>query len=312
MKIIITGALGHIGSDLIRKISFSFKTAEIVLIDSLMTQRYASLFNLPKKNKFKFYNLNLNQSNLKDKFKNANVVIHLAAITDATWSLNNEKIVEKNNFLATKNVANACIKNKSKMILISSTSVYGTQKKTVDENCSSRELKPQSPYANTKLKEESLLKKLAKENKLNYVILRFGTIYGVSNGMRFHTAVNKFCWQASNGDSLSVWRTALNQKRPYLDLSDASRAICFIIKKNLFDNEIYNILTHNHSVKDIIKEIKKNIKNIKISYVKNKIMNQLSYEVLNNKFRDKGFKFNGSLSKSIKKTIKLLDGLKTN
>ncbi|MDC0193251.1 SDR family oxidoreductase [Pelagibacteraceae bacterium] len=310
MKIIVTGALGHIGSDLIRKIFYSFKTAEIILIDSLMTQRYASLFNLPKKNKFKFYNSDINNLKLKDKFKNVDIVVHLAAITDATWSLNNKKIVEKNNFLSTKNVASACIKNKSKLILISSTSVYGTQNKTVDENCSRRELQPQSPYANTKLKEEALLKKLAKEKKLNYVILRFGTIYGVSKGMRFHTAVNKFCWQASMGEPLSVWKTALNQKRPYLDLNDASRAICFIIKKNLFDNDTYNVLTNNHSVKDIIKEIKKNIKNTKISYVNNKIMNQLSYEVLNNKFIGKGFKFNGSLKKSVKKTLKLLDGLK--
>tara|TARA_B100000965_G_scaffold403188_1_gene430739 strand:+ start:2179 stop:3114 length:936 start_codon:yes stop_codon:yes gene_type:complete len=310
MKIIVTGALGHIGSDLIRKIYYSFKSAEIILIDSLMTQRYTSLFNLPKKNKFKFYNSDINNLNLNDKFNNADIVIHLAAITDATWSLNNKKIVEKNNFLSTKNVANACIKNKTKMILISSTSVYGTQNKTVDENCTKRELKPQSPYASTKLKEETLLKKLAKEKKLNYVILRFGTIYGVSKGMRFHTAVNKFCWQASMGEPLSVWKTAINQKRPYLDLADASKAICFVIKKNLFDNEIYNVLTDNHSVKNIIKEIRKNIKDIKISYVDNKIMNQLSYEVLNNKFINKGFKFNGSLNKSIKKTIKLLDGLK--
>ncbi len=310
MKIIVTGALGHIGSDLIRKIASNFKTSEIILIDSLMTQRYFSLFNLPKKNKFKFYDSDINSLNLNDKFKNADVVIHLAAITDANWSLNNKKIVEKNNFLSTKNVANACIKNKSKMILISSTSVYGTQKKTVDENCSRIDLKPQSPYASTKLKEEALLKKLGKEKNLNYVILRFGTIYGVSRGMRFHTAVNKFCWQASRGEPLSVWKTALNQKRPYLDLADASRSICFIIKKNLFDNEIYNILTNNHSVKDIIKEIKKNIKNIQISYVKNKIMNQLSYEVLNKKIIEKGFKFKGNLKNSIKKTLNLLDGLK--
>lgn len=310
MKIIVTGALGHIGSDLIRRITSSFKTAEIILIDSLMTQRYSSLFNLPKKNKYKFYNSDINNLNLNDKFINADIIIHLAAITDATWSLNNKQIVEKNNFLSTKNVANACIKNNSKMILISSTSVYGTQNKTVDENCSKKELRPQSPYAKTKLKEEALLKKLAKEKKLNYTILRFGTIYGVSKGMRFHTVVNKFCWQASQGEPLSVWKTALNQKRPYLDLNDASRAICFTIKKNLFNNETYNVLTNNHSVKEIIKEIKKNIKDIKISYVSNKIMNQLSYEVLNNKFIDKGFKFNGSLKNSIKKTLKLLDGLK--
>ena len=54
MKIIITGALGHIGSGLIRGIPFSLNK-EVILIDSLITQRYSSLFNLPSKGKYKFY-----------------------------------------------------------------------------------------------------------------------------------------------------------------------------------------------------------------------------------------------------------------
>ena len=38
--------------------------------------------------------------------------------------------------------------------------------------------------------------------------------------MRFHTAVNKFCWQATMGQPISVWTTAYDQKRPYLDIED--------------------------------------------------------------------------------------------
>ena len=47
MKIVVTGALGHIGSRLIRELPTIFPDANIVLIDNLSTQRYCSLFNLP-------------------------------------------------------------------------------------------------------------------------------------------------------------------------------------------------------------------------------------------------------------------------
>ena len=47
MKIAVTGALGHIGSRLIRELPAMFPEAQIVLIDDLSTQRYCSLFNLP-------------------------------------------------------------------------------------------------------------------------------------------------------------------------------------------------------------------------------------------------------------------------
>ena len=49
---------------------------------------------------------------------------------------------------------------------------------------------PKSPYAKIKLEEEEILKK--SKNKIKFVSYRFGTISGISKGMRFHTAINKF------------------------------------------------------------------------------------------------------------------------
>ena len=124
--------------------------------------------------------------------------------------------------------------------------------------------------------------------------------------MRFHTVVNKFCWQAVMGQPLSVWRTAYDQKRPYLDLTDAVRAIAFIISQDLFDGQIYNVLTLNATVRNIVDVIREFVPSVELSYVDSPIMNQLSYEVSSQRFLDQGFTFEGNITRSIGGTISLL------
>ncbi|MBU2510499.1 SDR family oxidoreductase [bacterium] len=306
MKLVITGAIGHIGSRLIRELPSRFPGAEIVMIDNMMTQRYPSLFNLSDNINYKFFETDVLSTDLVPIIENASVVIHLAAITDAAGSFDKKELVEKNNFFATEKVANACCSVGTPLIHLSSTSVYGTQNEIVDEDCSLEELKPQSPYAETKLREEQYLVELSKNDKLRFITCRFGTICGVSPGMRFHTAVNKFCWQAVMGQPLTVWETALHQKRPYLTLDDAVSAVFHIIDKNLFDNRTYNVLTDNLTVDSIVKYISQKIPDIKINFVKSKIMNQLSYNVANERFKATGFIFKGKVEKSIFETIELL------
>ena len=48
-----------------------------------------------------------------------------------------------------------------------------------------------------------------------------------------------------------------NQFRPYLSLKDSFKVFKFCIEKNMFDNEIYNALSGNFTVKQIINMIKK-------------------------------------------------------
>ena len=312
MKIVVAGALGHIGSSAIRQLPEAFSDVEVVMIDNMMTQRYCSLFNLPDKIKYHFIEADILELDLPAVFSGADVVFQLAAITDAASSFENEDKVERNNYNTTAKIAQACCQVGCPMLHMSSASVYGTQKEVVDENCSAEELKPQSPYAETKLKEERMLQDLAVQNNLNFVTLRCGTICGVSPGMRFHTAVNKFCFQAVMGQPLTVWKTALHQKRPYLALPDAIEAFKFIIKNNLFDGNIYNVLTENLTVNDIIDSIKKYIPKVDIEYVETQIMNQLSYDVSNQRFKKQGFKFKASIEDSISETIKLLKSAEYN
>jgi UDP-glucose 4-epimerase len=307
MKIVITGALGHIGSRLIRRLPNAIPEAEIVMIDNMRTNRYCSLFDLPEKGNYRFIEADILNIDLSEIFKGAKAVVHLAALTDAASSFDNREEVEHVNFDGTVKVAEACITAGCPMIHMSSTSVYGTQKKVVDEDCSDDDLKPQSPYAETKLKEEKYLQSQISSGTLRYITLRNGTICGISPGMRFHTAVNKFCWQAVMEQPLTVWSTALHQKRPYLDLTDAVDAIAFVIKKDQFDRKIYNVLSDNLTVKEVIEYIERHVPQMSIHYVDSKIMNQLSYEVLDRRFRNLGFEFKGSLQKSIAETIRLLN-----
>jgi UDP-glucose 4-epimerase len=305
MKIVVTGALGHIGSALIRSLPDRFTGADIVMIDNMATLRYPSLFDLPADGRYRFIEADVRHADLHPLLTGAHTVVHLAATTDAAGSVTNPAATEANNYNATAKVAAACAETGARLIHLSSTSVYGTQAETVSEDCSAEHLKPQSPYAESKLREEKLLRSLHNSG-LKAIICRFGTIFGASPGMRFHTAVNKFCWQAVMRQPLTIWRTAYDQKRPYLELGDAVRAITHIIERDLFDGTIYNILTLNATVRDLVEAIRKLLPDLKLSFVDSPIMNQLSYEVSAQRFIDRGFAFTGDLQRGIGETVALL------
>lgn len=304
-KILITGALGHIGSELIRSLDPALINT-IIMLDNLESQRYCSLYDLPDNFTYRFIQDDVRTADIGSLLKDVDYVVHLAAITDAEGSVDRQKEVEEVNYQGLKRVADACLEAKVKLIFPSTTSVYGSQENRVDETCT--DLKPQSPYADSKLLAEAYLKEMRVQG-LQAAICRFGTIFGWSCGMRFHTAVNKFIWQAVNRQPITVWRTAWEQRRPYLDLQDCVKAINYIIKKDIFDGEIYNVLTNNFTVKDIVTTIQKFVPDLEVSYVDSRIMNQLSYDVIDDKFKAKGFGPQGDLIKGIEKTIKHLQKL---
>ena len=183
--------------------------------------------------------------------------------------------------------------------------MYGEQKGEVDENC--KKLRPKSPYAEVKVKEENILKK--NKNKINFVTYRFGTISGISRGMRFHTAINKFCLKTALKQPLPIWRDMMLKPRPYLSLKDAFRVFKFTIEKNFFNNNTYNILSENLTLKQIIFYFKSYRKNIKIKYEKSKLINQYSYKVSKKKFTNQGISLNSKINIDIMNTLKLFKNL---
>lgn len=307
MNLLITGCCGHIGSYVAQNVHKIKKIKKTILVDNIKSNRFCSLFNLKKKSNLKFYLRDVDKLNSLDDFKNIDYVIHCASMTNAEKSFGKEKQMYKNNIDCLKTVIKFCKKNKAKLFHLSSTSVYGKQTDLVDENCEKKYLKPQSPYADIKLIEERML--IKERKNLRYNTFRFGTISGISKGIRFHTAVNKFCLNAAINENIYVYKTALNQYRPYLSLKDAFKTFKFCIEKDFFNNDVYNILSGNFTVSQILKKIKKHKKNIKVKLVRTEIMNQLSYHVSKKKIQMKGLNLNQDIENDIKDTLKLLGNI---
>lgn len=302
MKIIISGGFGHIGTSLIKQLIKIEKIKKILVIDNFIGEKIYPLFSIKNKKVTVLYE-DLKTYNL-DKHLNYDIFIHLAAITNAEKSFEAKNMIEEN-YEISKRVINFCKKKKIKLIFPSSTSVYGMSKRIVYENDNSA-LNPQSPYAKIKIKEENLIKKYSKN--LKYLIFRLGTIYGFSDGIRFHTAINKFCFLAAFNKELTIWKKNFNQHRPYLCLNDFVRLIISIINKeiNIKYNDTYNVLTHNFKLNQIVDILKSVKPNIKIKFVKSPLINQKTYLVSNDKIKKTKFRFTGNLRKSIMQTLKKL------
>lgn len=183
MKILVTGSSGFIGFHLCKFLLS--KNYEVIGIDNHNKYYSSSIKNkrfliLKKKNKFKFFKINLINENKLDKiFKkySPNIVFHLAGQPGVLYSFKNPKSYYLNNETATKSLCKISKKYKIKKFLLgSSSSVYGDQKKfPIKENT---KLNPKNVYAKTKLKSEKIVNRTFKKSKTDFIIFRFFTVYG--------------------------------------------------------------------------------------------------------------------------------------
>ena len=93
MRLFITGGLGHIGTGFLAKTKDLKSFKEIIVIDNLISNKVNLIFNLKSQVPIKFVDKDIIDFNLKENLKNNDVIIHLAAITNAAESF---KIKKKN------------------------------------------------------------------------------------------------------------------------------------------------------------------------------------------------------------------------
>ena len=173
MKILITGGAGYIGSTISN--SFLDLGFDVTIIDNLST---GYKFLIPKKAKFIKTDIS-NKKIIKKLLINNkyDCVIHLAAFTKIEESIKRPKKYIANNYHKSKIFLDLCFKFNLKRIIFSSTAaVYSKSKKGfVSENSS---INPNNAYAKSKLLTENFLKKKCKNQKGQYIILRYFNVAG--------------------------------------------------------------------------------------------------------------------------------------
>lgn len=246
MKILITGGAGYVGTSLIPQLLQ--KKFAVVVYDNLMFGGDAILpfFRDPL---FNFINGDIrDKENLRMAVKDADVVVHLAAIVGYPACRKEPDLAEAVNVGGTKNLIE--VTSNDQLIMFGSTgSNYGK----VEEVCTEdTPLKPLSLYGQTK----TLAEKLLLENRKT-IAYRFATAFGISARMRLDLLVNDFTYKALTQGYLVVYEKHF--MRTFIHVHDMGRAFVFgITNNNLMTNKAYNIgdETMNYSKENICDMIK--------------------------------------------------------
>jgi nucleoside-diphosphate-sugar epimerase len=165
-------------------------------------------------------------------------VIHLGAIVGDPACAFNEQLTIEVNLMATRMIAEVAKGVGVKRFIFASTcSVYGVSDEILNEHSA---LNPVSLYARSKIASERILQEMADEH-FSPVILRFGTIYGLSGRTRFDLVVNLLTAKAVFESKITV--TGGDQWRPFVHVDDAALAVFKALEapQTVVHNQIFNV-----------------------------------------------------------------------
>ena len=299
-KIVITGGLGYIGTELCKIYSGSSWNNEIIVIDNrFISERVNQLRNWG----IEFVNGDiLDVDLLKKWFSNADIVHHLAGITDVART-NQEENPDKNKKLnlvaleGTKNVISAMPDNCK--IIFPSTHVIFEGIQSVKNNITDEEIPmPVLQYSQGKVANEKQIKDSGK----NYIILRLGSVYGYSTDTtRLDIMPNLFSKITSQNGHIKLFSGG-KQTKSLVSLLDVARCFKFMEEKENIKFETFNLTKDTVTVKEVAEICKKHNPKVIIRETNDEVPN-FGYNLSNKKLCRVGFKFLYNLDDSIKEMI---------
>ena len=285
-KIVVTGGLGFIGSNLI-KLLLS-KNYYVINIDKVSySSNFYNVKEFEGSKKYKFVKADLNNNSKILKVLNKyrpQALLNLAAETHVDRSIDGPEVFIKNNILGIFNLLQTfrkhILKNKScKLIHISTDEVYGDV--LYGRSKENDAYKPSSPYAASKASSDHLVYSYIRTYKLPAIITNCSNNYGP----RQHPEklIPKLIYNILNNKSLPIYGKGINS-REWIYVDDHCEALIKVLRKGKIGN-FYNIgsnlnLNNLKICKSLIKIAKNKIKigkNVKIKFVKDRPGHDLRY-----------------------------------
>jgi len=298
MKILITGGLGYIGTELCEIYSGESRFKEITVIDKrFVSERVFQLRN---------WGINFIQGDILDKdlitdlVKNSDIVIHLAGITDVAYvksdNSQNEEEIKTVGEIGTRNIINA-LSQEAKLIFPSTHVVFEGFKEVKENLTEDEEPNPVLTYSVNKRNSEIDII----NSKKQYIILRLGSVYGYSTDtMRIGIMPNLFSKIASQDGSIKLFGGGV-QLKSLVNIKDVARCFKFF-EENEYKNEIYHLSKENTNVSEVARLCKKINPRVSLVKTDDEIPN-MGYTISNEKLLATGFEFRYSLEESLNEMI---------
>ena len=258
-KILVTGAGGFIGSQLVEELlKRKFKVRAFF--------KYSSSNNLGWLHENRNKNLETIHGDISDydsvaeAFKGINIVFNLAALISVPYSFKNPESFIQTNVDGLINVLRASRENKKnikRIIQISSSEVYGNtinaKIKILTENL---KLRSESPYAASKIAADHLAITSFRSHQTPIVVARPFNTFGPRQSLRavIPTIISQFI----NTNNKKIMIGNVNSSRDFVYIKDTVNGLIKLMDANKVVGEVINISSNNsYSIKEIIEMLSK-------------------------------------------------------
>jgi nucleoside-diphosphate-sugar epimerase len=247
-NVLVIGGAGYIGSALLPKLLE--RGYRVTLLDLLLygTEPIQDVIDHPR---LKVLQEDFRQiDKVVEATQGVDAVIHLGGIVGDPACALDEDLTTDINLMATRMTAEVCKgSGVSRFIFASTCSVYGASDVRLDEKS---QLNPVSLYARSKIASEKVLLNMA-DDRFSPVILRFGTIYGLSGRTRFDLVVNLLTAKAVVDRQITIFGG--DQWRPFLHVEDAATAVLQVLEAPLplVRHQVFNVGSdeQNYTIRQI-------------------------------------------------------------
>src|SRR5215207_9910579 len=240
---LVTGAAGFIGSHLVD--ALLVRGNRVLGLDNLSTGRLQNLEHQLDHPRFQFARASLSDEIVLDRLASeANIIVHLAAAVGVELIVERPTYTIETNVMGTEAVLRTAVRYRSRVLLASTSEVYGKGSRIPFGEEDDIVLGPTSKsrwgYSASKMIDEFLGLAYYRDHGLEVVPFRLFNTAGPRQTGRYGMVIPRFVGQALRGEPITIFGDG-TQRRCFCDIDDAVRAILGLAEHADAAGKVFNI-----------------------------------------------------------------------